>query len=81
MGINCLRVVPKIPPSAKHKIIISHSFSHSLLFTKRSSRATHAAAASSSMSYEKELAAAKKAASLAALLCQAILSLSPSLFA
>ncbi|XP_021807321.1 SAL1 phosphatase [Prunus avium] len=72
MGINCLRVVPKIPPSAKHKIIISHSFSHSLLFTKRSSRATHAAAASSSMSYEKELAAAKKAASLAALLCQKV---------
>ncbi|XP_008227630.1 PREDICTED: SAL1 phosphatase-like [Prunus mume] len=72
MGINCLRVVPKIPPSAKHKIIISHSFSHSLLFTKRSSRAIHAAAASSSMSYEKELAAAKKAASLAALLCQKV---------
>ncbi|CAL9019221.1 unnamed protein product [Prunus brigantina] len=71
MGINCLRVVPKIPPSAKHKII-SHSFSHSLLFTKRSSRAIHAAAASSSMSYEKELAAAKKAASLAALLCQKV---------
>ncbi|BFG30250.1 hypothetical protein CerSpe_165250 [Prunus speciosa] len=68
MGINCLRVVPKIPPSAKHKIIISHS----LLFTKRSSRAIHAAAASSSMSYEKELAAAKKAASLAALLCQKV---------
>ncbi|VVA32246.1 PREDICTED: SAL1 phosphatase [Prunus dulcis] len=72
MGINCLRAVPKIPPSAKHKIIISHSFSHSLLFTKRSSRAIHAAAASSSMSYEKELAAAKKAASLAALLCQKV---------
>lgn len=72
MRINCLRVVPKIPPSAKHKIIISHSFSHSLLFTKRSSRAIHAAAASSSMSYEKELAAAKKAASLAALLCQKV---------
>ncbi|KAL6284706.1 hypothetical protein ACE6H2_015635 [Prunus campanulata] len=68
MGINCLRVVPKIPPSVKHKIIISHP----LLFTKRSSRAIHAAAASSSMSYEKELAAAKKAASLAALLCQKV---------
>jgi hypothetical protein len=69
--INCWRGVPKITIT---KPIVSS------LFSKRGSLVVTVAAASfSSMSYDKELAAARKAASLAARLCQASLSLSLSL--
>ncbi|CAN6567605.1 unnamed protein product [Malus baccata var. baccata] len=80
MAINWFRAVPKLRHS-EPEFIRSHAFSLSFSPTKRafsgSGRiATALSSSSSSMSYEKELAAAKKAASLAALLCQAILSLS-----
>jgi hypothetical protein len=69
--INCWRGVPKITIT---KPIVSS------LFSKRGSLVVTVAAASfSSMSYDKELAAARKAASLAARLCQASLSLSLAL--
>lgn len=65
--INCWRGVPKITIT---KPLVSS------LFSKRGSLVVTVAAASfSSMSYDKELAAARKAASLAARLCQASLSL------
>ena len=67
--INCLRVVPKVTNTNTEPFVS--------LFTKRASRlAIVASFSSSTMSYEKELAAANKAASLAARLCQASLSLS-----
>ena len=69
--INCLRVVPKVTNTNTEPFVS--------LFTKRASRlAIVASFSSSTMSYEKELAAANKAASLAARLCQASLSLSLS---
>ncbi|XP_062149375.1 SAL1 phosphatase-like [Alnus glutinosa] len=62
--INCWRGVPKITIT---KPIVSS------LFSKRGSLVVTVAAASfSSMSYDKELAAARKAASLAARLCQKV---------
>ena len=65
--INCLRVVPKVTNTNTEPFVS--------LFTKRASRlAIVASFSSSTMSYEKELAAANKAASLAARLCQASLS-------
>jgi hypothetical protein len=74
--INCLRGVPKITYLSTPKITITN------IFSKRASLVAIVAAAASfsSMSYDTELAAAKKAASLAARLCQAPLSLSLSFF-
>ncbi|XP_028963370.1 3'(2'),5'-bisphosphate nucleotidase 1 [Malus domestica] len=76
MAINWFRAVPKLRHS-EPEFIRSHAFSLSFSPTKRafsgSGRiATALSSSSSSMSYEKELAAAKKAASLAALLCQKV---------
>lgn len=70
MAINYLRAVPKIPHPSNLKLTGSHSFS--FFKTRRVSLPIRAAATSSSMSYEKELAAAKKAASVAARLCQKV---------
>ncbi|KAE7998352.1 hypothetical protein FH972_002905 [Carpinus fangiana] len=66
--INCSRGVPKITYLSTPKITITN------LFSKRASLVAIVAAASSfsSMSYDTELAAAKKAASLAARLCQKV---------
>ncbi|XP_059433177.1 SAL1 phosphatase-like [Corylus avellana] len=70
--INCLRGVPKITYTSTPKITISKPVVS--LFSKRASPlvAIVAAASFSSMSYDTELAAAKKAASLAARLCQKV---------
>ncbi|XP_030938382.1 SAL1 phosphatase-like [Quercus lobata] len=63
--INCLRVVPKVTNTNTEPFVS--------LFSKRVSRlAIVASFSSSTMSYEKELAAANKAASLAARLCQKV---------
>ncbi|PRQ49417.1 hypothetical protein RchiOBHm_Chr2g0121711 [Rosa chinensis] len=74
MAINCLRAIPKIPHSSNPKI--TSSFSNSFLFSSNSKPKRVFSSIRASMSYEKELAAAKKAASVAARLCQALLSLS-----
>lgn len=79
MAINLFKTIPKVQTS------ITSKHSTSLFFTTGSSFSFPSyppvALAVCSMSYEKELAAAKKAASLAARLCQAILSfLIPFLF-
>ncbi|KAL0543588.1 hypothetical protein IC582_018688 [Cucumis melo] len=70
MAINLLKTLPKVQTS------ITSKPSTSLLFTIRSSFSFPSyrpvALAVCSMSYEKELAAAKKAASLAARLCQKV---------
>ena len=79
MAINCLRAVPKIPFPSKPKSANTHSAllpQPLFFFSRRASLLVTAATAFSPMSYDKELAAAKKAASLAATLCQASLSLS-----
>lgn len=69
MAINLLRIVPKVQNPITSKPPAT------LFFTRRCFPSfSPVALAVCSMSYEKELAAAKKAASLAARLCQAILS-------
>ncbi|KAG2716222.1 hypothetical protein I3843_03G115300 [Carya illinoinensis] len=72
--INCSRVVPKITSVSRPKFTNTQSLVS--LVSRRASRAVIVAAvavsAFSSMSYDKELAAAKKAASLAARLCQKV---------
>ncbi|KAF4403696.1 hypothetical protein G4B88_002549 [Cannabis sativa] len=75
MAINCWRLLPKTPFSTKPNSVLPVPPSSS--FSRRASLVV-AAAAFSPMTYDKELAAAKKAASLAATLCQA--SLTHSLF-
>ncbi|KAM5577802.1 SAL1 phosphatase [Rosa sericea] len=73
MAINCLRAIPKIPHSSNPKITsCSHSFSNSFLFSPNSKPKRFFSSIRASMSYEKELAAAKKAASVAARLCQKV---------
>ncbi|XP_065629194.1 3'(2'),5'-bisphosphate nucleotidase 1 [Quercus suber] len=66
--INCLRVVPKVTNTNTEPLVS--------LFSNRVSRLAIVASASSfsssTMSYENELAAANKAASLAARLCQKV---------
>ncbi|KAH7520899.1 hypothetical protein FEM48_Zijuj08G0194700 [Ziziphus jujuba var. spinosa] len=85
MAINCLRVLSKIPLSTKPKSPKPHlSLPQPLsLCGRRSASLSLGVVAAveagishfSSMSYDKELHAAKKAASLAATLCQAFLFL------
>lgn len=69
--VICLRAVPKITYPTRTQITITKPFVS--LFYKRAPLAVTVAAASlSSMSYDKELAAARKAASVAARLCQKV---------
>ncbi|XP_004288104.1 PREDICTED: SAL1 phosphatase-like [Fragaria vesca subsp. vesca] len=68
MAIHCLRAVPKIPHLSNPKITVSHS----LFFSSNSKPKRVFSPIRASMSYEKELAAAKKAASVAARLCQKV---------
>ncbi|XP_030498884.2 SAL1 phosphatase [Cannabis sativa] len=69
MAINCWRLLPKTPFSTKPNSVLPVPPSSS--FSRRASLVV-AAAAFSPMTYDKELAAAKKAASLAATLCQKV---------
>lgn len=76
MSINCLRLLPNISFPTNSQSIKLQSISVSLFFSRR----RPSVVAISSMSYDKELDAAKRAVTLASRLCQARISVPSSPF-